>query len=99
MGSDCRPFVGPRGMTNVRGPRREPSDCDGGALIVRRRHLKLLEAPAGVADADPFRPRLADKDDLLEDLYLTIRELVEHHGMTARGVGQCVTRALNQKPQ
>jgi hypothetical protein len=43
--------------------------------------------------------RIADKDDFLEDLYLTIRELVEQHGMTARGVRQCVTRALNQKPQ
>jgi hypothetical protein len=39
------------------------------------------------------------KDDLLEDLYLTIRKLMEHHGMTARGIRQSVTRAPNLKPQ
>jgi hypothetical protein len=33
------------------------------------------------------------------DLYLTIRELIERHDMTPRGIRQCVTRALRQKPQ
>jgi hypothetical protein len=43
--------------------------------------------------------RLADKDDSLEDLYLTIDKLMEHHGMIARGIRQSVTRAPNLKPQ
>jgi len=42
--------------------------------------------------------RLANKDDFIEDLYLAVRELVEHHRVQPREVRRFVNQALKQTP-
>lgn len=42
--------------------------------------------------------RLAHKDDYIEDLYLAIRELVEHHGCQSREIRRFVNQALKSTP-
>lgn len=42
--------------------------------------------------------RLATKEDFIEDLYLAIRELVEHHGVQPRETRRFVNQALKGTP-
>jgi hypothetical protein len=42
--------------------------------------------------------RLAGKEDFVEDLYLAIRELVEHHGCQPREIRRFVNQALRGTP-
>jgi hypothetical protein len=42
--------------------------------------------------------RIADKEDFIEDLYLAIRELVEHHGAQSREIRRFVNQALKDTP-
>ena len=42
--------------------------------------------------------RLANKDDYIEDLYLAIRELVEHHQCQPREIRRFANQALNGTP-
>jgi hypothetical protein len=42
--------------------------------------------------------RLATKEDFVEDLYLAIRELVEHHAVQPREVRRFVNQALKGTP-
>jgi hypothetical protein len=42
--------------------------------------------------------RLANKDDAVEDLYLAVRELVEHHGCQPREIRRFVNQALKSTP-
>ena len=42
--------------------------------------------------------RLAGKEDFVEDLYLAVRELVEHHGCQPREIRRFVNQALKQTP-
>lgn len=42
--------------------------------------------------------RLANKDDFIEDLYLAIRELAEHHGCQPREIRRFVNQALKGTP-
>jgi hypothetical protein len=42
--------------------------------------------------------RLANRDDFIEDLYLAVRELVEHHGCQPREIRRFVNQALRQTP-
>jgi hypothetical protein len=42
--------------------------------------------------------RLAGKEDFVEDLYLAIRELVEHHRCQPREIRRFVNQALSQRP-
>lgn len=42
--------------------------------------------------------RLADKDDFIEDMFLAIRELVEHHRVQPREVRRFVNQALKDTP-
>jgi hypothetical protein len=41
---------------------------------------------------------LAGKDDFVEDLYLSIRELVEHHDCQPREIRRFVNQALKGTP-
>jgi hypothetical protein len=42
--------------------------------------------------------RLANKDDYIEDMYLAIRELVEHHQCQPREIRRFVNQALRGTP-
>ena len=42
--------------------------------------------------------RLAGKEDFVEDLYLAVRELVEHHGCQPREIRRFVNQALKGTP-
>lgn len=42
--------------------------------------------------------RLASKEDFVEDLYLSIRELVEHHHCQPREIRRFVNQALKGTP-
>ena len=42
--------------------------------------------------------RLATKEDFIEDLYLSIRELIEHHDVQAREIRRWVNQALRNTP-
>jgi hypothetical protein len=42
--------------------------------------------------------RLAGKEDFVEDFYLSIRELIEHHGCQPREIRRFVNQALKSTP-
>ena len=42
--------------------------------------------------------RFATREDFAEDVFLAIRELIEHCGITAKGVWQLVNSALKNEP-
>jgi len=42
--------------------------------------------------------RLANRDDFIEDLYLAVRELIEHHGVQLREVRRFCNQALKGTP-
>jgi plasmid maintenance system antidote protein VapI len=42
--------------------------------------------------------RLATKEDFIEDLYLAVRELVEHHDVQPREIRRFVNQALKDTP-
>jgi hypothetical protein len=42
--------------------------------------------------------RLANKDDYIEDLYLAVRELVDHHRCQPREIRRFVNQALKSTP-